>query len=299
MIDLHMHSNYSDDGEFTPLELVEKCAAQGVDLMAITDHNCACANQEVKAAAKEKAIRYITGIEIDCTYEGANFHVLGYGIDDASPDFVKVEENIRSQVRNASKEMLARTRELGFLVEEREMQKLAEKSRWPESWTGEMFAEVLLAKPEYKEHPLLLPYREGGSRADNAFVNFYWDFYSQGKPCHADIEIPKMRDIIDMIHQNHGLAVLAHPCVNLKGREQLLSGIVALGIDGIEAFSSYHTPEQALERMKQTKEYGLFYTCGSDYHGKTKPAIALGGHGCKASREELEREMEKLIEKVC
>ena len=298
MIDLHMHSNYSDDGEFTPLELVEKCAAQGVDLMAITDHNCACANQEVKTAAKEKGIRYISGIEIDCNYEGVNFHMLGYGIDDASPDFVKVEENIRSQVRNASKEMLAKTRELGFLVEEWEMQKLAEKSRWPESWTGEMFAEVLLAKPEYKEHPLLLPYREGGSRAGNAFVNFYWDFYSQGKPCHADIEIPKMKDIIDMIHQNHGLAVLAHPCVNLKGREQLLSGIVALGIDGIEAFSSYHTPEQALERMKQTKEYGLFYTCGSDYHGKTKPAITLGGHGCKASKEELEREMEKVIEKI-
>ena len=111
MIDLHMHSNYSDDGEFTPLELVEKCAAQGVELMAITDHNCACANHEVKTATKEKGIRYISGIEIDCTYERANFHMLGYGIDDASPDFVKVEENIRSQVRNASKEMLAKTRE--------------------------------------------------------------------------------------------------------------------------------------------------------------------------------------------
>ena len=37
MVDLHMHSNYSDDGEFTPLELVEKCAAWGVELMAVTE----------------------------------------------------------------------------------------------------------------------------------------------------------------------------------------------------------------------------------------------------------------------
>lgn len=298
MVDLHMHSNYSDDGEFTPLELVEKCAAWGVELMAVTDHNCACANQEVKEAAKERGIRYISGIEIDCTYEGANFHVLGYGIDDASPDFARVEENIRSQVRNASIEMLAKTRKLGFMVEEWEMRQLSEGSRWPDSWTGEMFAEVLLAKPEYREHPLLLPYREGGTRADNALVNFYWDFYSQGKPCHADILIPEMKDIIDIIHQNHGLAVLAHPCVNLKGREQLLGGIIGLGIDGIEAFSSYHTPEQALERVEQARAYGLFYTCGSDFHGKTKPAICLGGHGCKAPKEELERELEKLMEKA-
>ncbi len=26
MIDLHMHSRYSDDGEFTPSELIEQCA---------------------------------------------------------------------------------------------------------------------------------------------------------------------------------------------------------------------------------------------------------------------------------
>ena len=62
MIDLHMHSNYSDDGEFTPLELVEKCAECGIKLMAITDHNCACANREVKGAARERGIRSITGI---------------------------------------------------------------------------------------------------------------------------------------------------------------------------------------------------------------------------------------------
>lgn len=298
MIDLHMHSNYSDDGEFTPLELVEQCAAQKVELMSITDHNCSKANQEAEEAAGKRGIRYITGIEIDCTYENANFHMLGYGIDSKSPDFAGIEENIRSQVREASLIMLAKTRELGFAVTEEEMMELSRDSRWPDSWTGEMFAEVLLAKPEYREHPLLLPYREGGSRADNAPVNFYWDFYSQGKPCYAGIKIPDMRSVIDIIHENHGLAILAHPGVNLKGREQLLLGIADLGIDGIEAFSSYHTREQALKYMEQTKAYGLFYTCGSDYHGKTKPAISLGGHGCGAPKEELESELGRLLEKT-
>ena len=38
-IDLHMHSYYSDDGEFTPEELVRKCSGSGIKVMAIADHN--------------------------------------------------------------------------------------------------------------------------------------------------------------------------------------------------------------------------------------------------------------------
>ena len=38
--------------------------------------------------------------------------------------------------------------------------------------------------------------------------------------------------------------MLAHPGNSLKGRMELLEDIVNLGIQGIEAYSSYHTPEQ-------------------------------------------------------
>ncbi len=298
MVDLHMHSNYSDDGAFTPLELVEKCAVQGIEVMAVTDHNCASANGEVIEAARERGIRYIPGIEIDCVYKGANFHMLGYGIDYRSPDIARIEQNIRSQNQRASLEMLEKTRALGFQVTAGEMRKLAQNSRWPDSWTGEMFAEILLAKPEHRADPRLMPYREGGSRAENALVNFYWDFYAQGKPCHAGIKIPDMTEVLDIIHQNHGLAVLAHPGINLRGKEQLLAGIVKLGIDGIEAFSSYHSPEQARWWEEKVRDCRLFYTCGSDFHGKTKPSIQLGGHGCSAPREELWRELARLLEKA-
>lgn len=53
----------------------------------------------------------------------------------------------------------------------------------------------------------------------------------------------------------------------------------ALGFDGVEAFSSYHSPEQAVAFYRQARARGLFVSCGSDYHGKTKPAVALGGYG--------------------
>lgn len=148
-----------------------------------------------------------------------------------------------------------------------------------------MFAEVLLAKPEYENHPLLRPYRSGGVRSDNPYVNFYWDYYSQGKPCYAEIKFPAMEKAIDVIHRNHGTAVLAHPGVNLKGKAYLLDEIVKLGIDGIEAFSSYHTPKQAAGYYEAAKGRQLFVTCGSDYHGKAKPSIVLGAHGCFVPEE--------------
>mgnify|MGYP000066403328 CR=1 FL=1 len=97
-IDLHMHSLYSDDGEFTPTQLVEMCHEAGVKIMAIADHNWVKAIYEAKKKAEELKIKYIPAIEIDCTYKGINLHVLGYGIDYTNPAFNQLGEDILKQV---------------------------------------------------------------------------------------------------------------------------------------------------------------------------------------------------------
>lgn len=279
MIDLHMHSWYSEDGELTPAELAERCRARGITTMAVTDHNCAQANAAARAEAQKRGIRYISGIEIDCVYDGLNFHLLGYGIDERSEDFARVEENVDRQNILASLERLEKTRALGFELTAQEMRALTRGAYREENWSGERFAELLMGKPEYADHPLLRPYRAGGPRGDNPYVNFYWDYYAQGKPCYVEMHYPMVEEMIDVIHRNGGKAILAHPGVNLKGREERLGEMLDLGMDGLEAFSSYHTPEQAAAFYRQAQSRGLIATCGSDYHGKTKPAVRLGGYG--------------------
>lgn len=283
MVDLHMHSRYSDDGEFSPSELVRKCSDAGIKIMSITDHNCVRANVEAAEAAKARNICYIPGIEIDCTFRDINFHMLGYGIDYKSNDFTEIERNIEEQSIRTSMERLVQTQVLGFHVTENDMWEIAKDNYWKDIWTGEMFAEVLLSRPEYADHPLLKPYRPGGSRGDNPYVNFYWDYYAQGKSCYAEEKYPGMEDILDVIHANGGFAVLAHPWVNLNQNIDLLDEILDLGPDGVEAFSSYHTREQAEFFYGVAKERNLIVTCGSDYHGKTKPAIQVGQHHCRLS----------------
>ena len=78
-------------------------------------------------------------------------------------------------------------------------------------YTGEMFGEALLKDERYVDHELLKPYRSGGSRSDNPYVNFYWDYYAQGKPCYTEVIFPSLEKTIQLINDHGGVAVLAHP----------------------------------------------------------------------------------------
>ncbi|WP_455682581.1 PHP domain-containing protein [Thomasclavelia sp.] len=286
-IDLHMHSKYSDDGEFTPTQLVEQCHEAGIRIMAIADHNSVKAIDEAKEAAVKLNIEYISAVEIDCTYKGINLHVLGYGIDYHDDDFIVLEENILNQELACSKEKVKLTNELGFEVDLTALDNLSDSG----VYTGEMFGEVLLNDPRYLEHPLLNPYRNDGSRSDNPYVNFYWDFYAQGKPCYTRIIYPSLQETIALIKKHGGIVVLAHPGNNLKGQFEIFDEMVGIGIEGVEAFSNYHSFE-TVEYFYQTgKKHNILITCGSDYHGKTKPAIDLGECCCTIDEHDIEAQL--------
>lgn len=280
-IDLHMHSLYSDDGEFTPGQLVEMCHEAGVKIMAIADHNWVKAIDEAKKKAEELKIKYIPAIEIDCTYKEINLHVLGYGIDYTNPAFNQLGEDILKQELNCSLKKLELTNQLGFDIQPDQLDALSSNG----VYTGEMFGEALLKDERYVDHELLKPYRSGGSRSDNPYVNFYWDYYVQGKPCYTEVIFPSLEKIIQLINDHGGVAVLAHPGNNLKGKFDIFDEMVEKGLQGVECFSSYHNLETNDYFYQKAKELDLLFTCGSDFHGKTKPAIHLGENGCVSPDE--------------
>ena len=288
-IDLHMHTDYSDDGEFSPEEIVEKCHDAGIRIMAIADHNSVKAVGRAMKKAGESGIKYIPAIEIDCTFHGVNLHVLGYGIHYEHQDFEQLEKNIYQQELECSKKKIELTRNIGFDVCSKELDRLSDNG----VYTGEMFAEVILNREEYKDNELLEPYRKGGSRADNPYVNFYWDFYAQGKPCYTEVIYPSLKETVDLIHRHGGKAVLAHPGNNLKGRFELFDEMMELGLDGVEAFSNYHSDKTVDYFYQKGREYKIMMTCGSDYHGKTKPSIALGECHCPYDETFIEEQLKE------
>ncbi|MEZ5070483.1 MAG: hypothetical protein R2751_05825 [Bacteroidales bacterium] len=124
-------------------------------------------------------------------------------------------------------------------------------------------------------------------------INFYLDYFAQGKPAHVPMERMHVGEAVDQVLASGGIPVVAHPGLNFKGKEARVSGLLDAGIRGLEVFNNYHTEEQSEFFAGLAKKHKCRITCGSDYHGKTKPRIRLGMYGDPGShRSDLEESME-------
>lgn len=282
-LDLHMHSSYSEDGELPPAELMSICRRSGVRVAALSDHNTTRGVAGAIKAAASPDVEVIPAVELDCICGGTELHVLGYWIDPAHPGFAEAEDDILNQSRAATGERIRLVRNLGIHVN-RSM--VMARSR-DGVVTAEAIAEAALEQPENDGNPLLLPYRPGGARSDNPLVNFYWDYCSQGKPAFVPIQYMSLKNAVELIQSAGGIAVLAHPGNNVKEDLTLLDEILRHDIVGMEVYSSYHSAAQTAFYREQAISRGLAMSCGSDFHGKIKPAIRCGGVDCGGAEQEL------------
>jgi predicted metal-dependent phosphoesterase TrpH len=281
-VDLHIHSKFSDDAELSIKEIMEKCMALNMELVSITDHNSVQGASE--SLEWNSGMRVLSGVELDCTYKGNNFHLLGYGFDHKRKEFYEIERYIFEQeVEAAEKKILLFQRATGIPASAAEIIAAAGGG----VVTGEHVAEHVLARGDASERELLKPYLPGGDKSDMPFVRFYWDFFSHGKPAHVPIRYISLADANDLIHSANGISVLAHPAQNLTGGYGLLDSIIAEGIDGLEVFSSYHSKDEAAHFLDVARQNSLLVTSGSDFHGRNKPNIEIGCHGATLTDREL------------
>ena len=282
-IDLHMHSYYSDDGEFEPKQLIDLCLEKNIKYFSIADHNSVRGIKEAKEYCVGKNINIIPAIELDCTFNEINLHVLGYGIDYDKTVFYDIEDNIIKQEQFASKKRMKLVKELGIDFSDEVINSLSRNG----VVNGEMIAEAAMEFDKNHENPLLMPYYENGSRSDNPYVNFYWDYCAQGKAAYAEVNFISLQEAISIIEESGGIPILAHPGNNIKENINLLEQIISCGIKGIEVYSSYHSKEQVEFYKKFSLKHKLLLTCGSDFHGKTKPSIVIGGTDCEGIEDKI------------
>lgn len=269
--DLHIHSQYSSDGEFDVAEIVNQCIARKMNLLSITDHNSVKSTAEAMFFAQQSGIDSIPGIEIDCNYEGINLHVLGYNVNWKSEDFLKLENDVSSKVMDSFSEMIDNLKKIGFVVDAGSVLSKAD-GKLP---TGELIAEVMLSDEKYYS-PLLLPYMKEGQRSDMPYINFYLDYFAQGKSAFVPINYMSYQDAVELIKDNGGMPVVAHPGLNLEGKENIVEELLDKGAEGLEVFNNYHTMEQISYFASLVQQGNSIMTCGSDFHGKTKPLINIG-----------------------
>jgi 3',5'-nucleoside bisphosphate phosphatase len=270
--DLHIHSKYSVDGELDIQQLIDKCLSNNISTFSITDHNSVAAAQEAINRSSALGLHFIPGIEIDCTYKDTDLHLLGYNINWQSNDFAELEKSMHRKVMDIFPEMTDNLSKLGIEVDENEVLEKA-KGTLP---CAELIAEVLLTNPVYHTNKKLLPYMPGGQRSDMPYLNFYHDFFAQAKPAYVKIHYISFQEAIDLVKSNGGTAVIAHPGLNFKGKEELIIELIDAGADGLEVFNNYHDVTQIGYLANLSVQKSVLMTCGSDFHGKNKPLIDIG-----------------------
>lgn len=282
-VDLHIHSCYSDDGEFTPYQIIQLSTNRRMKTIAITDHNSVKGVEEAIEYGKHFGVEVIPGIEIDCTYNNVDLHLLGYYIDYTGKEFEDLEKSLFEKSIDAFPKMILNLRKIGICVDGEEVLRKA-NGKIP---TGELIAEVILNKEGNINNQLLRPYLKGGKRSDMPYINFYWDFFAQGRVAHVPIEYMSLKEAINLVKKSGGIPVIAHPGINLNNNIELLENIIKEGVEGIEVFNNYHTKSQINYLNKKAEEYELLITCGSDFHGKNKPKIEIGMCNCTIDENEL------------
>ena len=202
--------------------IVRLGVAREMNVLSVTDHNNVGGIKEAIELCQELDVSFIPGIEIDCNFKGMDLHLLGYQIDWKNDDFKELEIRVNKAHLATFPQMIENLSKTGIDIDVNEV---VEKSDGKPP-TGELFAEVLLGNRKYQTIEQLSPYRAGGSRSDMPFINFYLDYFAQGKPAYVPVEYMPYTEAIDLIRSHGGIPIVAHPGLNFRGKEEWVSELL-------------------------------------------------------------------------
>ena len=255
MTDLHLHTTASD-GRCTPLELVDRVAAAGITVMAVTDHDTMASVDEVQALAKARGIEAIPGIEITAVEDGRDVHVLGYFLNPAEPRLLEFLRSQRETRVKRVRAIAARLAELGVPID---LQALLEEAARHQGRS--------IGRPQ-----IARALQRAGHVADTKEA--FDRFLNNDGPAFVSRPGSPPEVVIGIIHRAGGVASLAHP-----GRTRIDARIKALAIAGLDALEVYHSDhdDAAIQRYERmASDLGLLMTGGSDFHGDPSHGIEPG-----------------------
>ncbi len=257
LTDLHVHSCFSD-GTYTPTKLAAYAKEKGLKAFALTDHDTVLGIDEAMAAGKTQGIEVIPGIEFSTNYTEKDIHVLGLGIDWKDARFLRKLREFQDSRDLRNRKMIRRMADCGIAITYEKMQEA-----FPDStWTRANFARYLVDRKYAKS-------------TKEAFARYVGD----DAPCFVPREKVTPFQAVELIRENGGLAVLAHPVLYHLSDEDLdtlVSRLKDYGLDGVEAIYSTYRWYDETHIKALARKYGLSITGGSDFHGSNKPDIDLG-----------------------
>jgi hypothetical protein len=268
--DLQSHSTHSD-GALPAAEVVERAAAAGVELLALSDHDTVSGVSEALAAAARVGVRVVPAVEIsaiddDAAAEPRELHILGYEIAHESPELTRRLAEFLGDREQRTLRMAAALREVGFELDETQIsQRIA--------------AAKPIGRPHLAEAVLAAPMNaEQLAREDIADIGaLIRGYLIEGRPAFRLRQTPTVAQAVEAIHDAGGVAVWAHPFWDIADHHEVLASIErfhAHGIDGVEAFYSTHDRDQTQLLVDRCNALGLLSTGSADFHGPDNPTFS-------------------------
>lgn len=258
MIDLHVHSTYSD-GTLSPEELIRLAEENGVTAVALCDHNTVGGLPEFLGAAQGRNLEAIPGIEFSTDYQGTELHILGLFVE--PEHYAAVTEKVNWMLirkEQSNRDLVEALKPAGIILDYDQI-----KAGTP---NGQVNRAVIAAEM------VRMGYCDSVQACFKQWLSPRRGYYKP--PMRLDVF-----EVIGFIKSIGAVAVLAHPFLNLKEEGELttfLKEAVPCGLDAMEVYYPKFSPEQTAAACRIAEEFGLSFSGGSDFHGENKPDIDLG-----------------------
>lgn len=269
MIDLHMHTLYSD-GTNTCMEILQKAQNKNLNYISITDHNTCKVYEELKNPEIRKNFsgKIIRGVELNTKILGIPIEILGYNID---TDFMN--ENLSKLYISNQERNLIELRKIYQICVENDIEV---GGNFIENYDSNMYASKYLHNIITKNEKNRKLIDDESWKDSNVFYRKYMSnpntlFYVDT----GDV-IPSFEDASKIVKDAGGLIFIPHIYEYRKNSKKILDYILNnYKIDGIECFYTTFTEEQKSGLIKLCKDKNLFMSGGSDYHGNFKPNVDM------------------------
>jgi predicted metal-dependent phosphoesterase TrpH len=248
--DMHCHSTVSD-GLLPPAELVRRAKGNGVELLALTDHDELGGLAEARATADEIGLRFVDGVEVSISWgDDQTVHIVGLGIDPASAALIEGLHQVRSGRDSRAGRMAA------------ELDKVGIHGAY-EGALRHAGNPALVSRSHFARY-----IAEQGHAKD-----------VKGKPGYVEHSWATLEDALRWIVGAGGTAVIAHPGryrLSKSERNELFTAFKDLGGRGIEVLSGSNKDDEVREFSRIAREFGFLASRGSDFHGPGESWIDLG-----------------------
>jgi predicted metal-dependent phosphoesterase TrpH len=257
--DLHCHSTVSD-GLLSPAEVMRRAKSNGVELMALTDHDELGGLAEARATADEIGLRFVDGVEISISWgDDQTVHIVGLGVDPANAELVEGLHQVRSGRDARAARMAAELDRVGI-------------HGAYEGALRHAGNPALVSRSHFARYIV-----ERGHAKDVKSVFDHW--LAKGKPGYVGHAWATLEDALRWIDGAGGIAVIAHPGryrLSKAELRELFGAFKDRGGRGIEVLSGSNKDDEVREFSRIAREFGFLASRGSDFHGPGESWIDLG-----------------------